>query len=81
MIEFTEGTPGSGMSSVALGMGIEHLAFGGAPAANLELVPEWSWKLAGMNWFVRLELSDRMKRAEELRRRCIRTALRCTDYG
>lgn len=72
MIEIIQGTPGSGKSAVALVMGIEHLACGGALAANFELVPDWSWKLAGMNWFVRLGLKDRLKRAEELRRRCFR---------
>lgn len=72
MIEIIQGTPGSGKSAVALVMGVEHLAAGGALAANFELVPDWSWRLAGMNWPVRMGVRDRLSRAEELRRRCFR---------
>lgn len=72
MIEIIQGTPGSGKSAVSLCLGLDHLLNGGALAANFDLVPHWAWLLSGVNYRVRLGLSDRLKRAAEYRKRCFR---------
>lgn len=72
VIELIQGTPGSGKSAIALVMGLSHLCSGGAFAANFDLVEDWAFLLSGLNFRVRLGLSDRIERANTLRKRCFR---------
>lgn len=72
MIEIIQGTPGSGKSAVSLVMGLSHLVDGGALACNFDLVPDWAWLLAGLNFRVRMGFADQLQRANSLRQRCFR---------
>lgn len=71
-IEIIQGTPGSGKSATALCLGISHLCQGGALATNFNLVPDWAFLLAGLNFRVRLGLRNRLALANSYYDRCFR---------
>lgn len=80
MIQIIQGTPGSGKSAVATVDMLEFLRSGGVVACNYSLVPGWHYKLASMNWHVRLGFRDRDELAERYWKRAFKIGTSDTLY-
>ena len=76
-IEVIQGSLGSGKSAVAMCEAVEHLEYGGVVAANFDLTPDWSWKLAGRSFKAKIGLRDKYQLAETYRSRCFKIG--CLD--
>ena len=80
MIQIIQGTPGSGKSAVATVDMLEFLLSGGVVACNYSLIPGWHFKLASMNWHVRLGFKDRDYLAEQYWKRAFKIGTSDTLY-
>lgn len=63
MIEFMQGSPGSGKSAAAVSRAIMHIRKGGVVAANFSLVDQWADTVASKHIFSAFSRSFRYKKA------------------